>query len=108
MNFQPTEHDAIRSAYTNVTNIINGECFDVNGNLVTTDPTIVSNELATLTTNFNNSNYKNERLMFYPSIGDQLDLLWHMIDQGLPFDKTSNFYTTLASTKAKYPKPTGN
>ena len=43
----------------------------------------------------------------YPSIGDQLDLLWHDIDDGKLGDtaKTTSFYTTLKNVKAKYPKP---
>lgn len=47
--------------------------------------------------------YAELRSMEYPGIGEQLDLLWHMIDQG-NIDKTSSFYTTLANIKNKYPK----
>ena len=39
----------------------------------------------------------------YPAIGEQLDLLWHAIDDGT-LDKTSDFYTSLKATKDKYPK----
>lgn len=41
----------------------------------------------------------------YPSIAEQLDLLWHAIDEGKFGDtaKTSSFYTTLKAVKDKYP-----
>jgi hypothetical protein len=39
----------------------------------------------------------------YPSIGDQLDMLWHAIDSG-SLDKDSDFYTTLKAVKDANPK----
>ena len=47
--------------------------------------------------------YQDKRLMAYASIGDQLDMLWHAIDDET-LDKTSDFYTSLKATKDKYPK----
>jgi hypothetical protein len=49
-------------------------------------------------------NYEIKRKREYPVIGEQLDLLWHAIDDGT-LDKTSDFYTSLKATKDKYPKP---
>ena len=40
----------------------------------------------------------------YPTINDQLDMLWHAIDQGT-LDKTSDFYTTIKAVKDAHPKP---
>jgi len=51
-----------------------------------------------------NNNYKNNRKEAYPSIGDQLDMLYHAIDSG-NLDKTSDFYTSLKSIKDANPKP---
>jgi hypothetical protein len=48
--------------------------------------------------------YQRQREPEYPAIGEQLDLLWHAIDDGT-LDKTSDFYTSLKVTKDKYPKP---
>ena len=48
-------------------------------------------------------NYQRQRQPEYPAIGEQLDLLWHAIDDGT-LDKTSDFYTSLKATKDKYPK----
>ena len=48
--------------------------------------------------------YAEKRAVEYPSIGDQLDLIWHTIDNGLPLDKESDFYKTIKEVKDKYPK----
>ena len=47
--------------------------------------------------------YQRQRQPEYPPIGDQLDMLWHALDDGT-LDKTSTFYTSLKATKDKYPK----
>ena len=39
----------------------------------------------------------------YNTIGDQLDKLWHDIDEG-KLDKTGSFYTSIKAVKDKYPK----
>lgn len=51
-----------------------------------------------------NEEYDKTRLLAYPEIGEQLDMLWHAIDSGT-LDKTSDFYTKLKAVKDKYPKP---
>ena len=38
------------------------------------------------------------------TIGEQLDNLWHDIDEG-KLDKTGKFYTSIKVIKDKYPKP---
>jgi hypothetical protein len=48
--------------------------------------------------------YKTTRRIKYPTVTDQLDMLWHAIDTGT-LDKSSDFYTTLKSVKNNYPKP---
>lgn len=40
-----------------------------------------------------------QRLRKYPPIGEQLDMIWHAIDSGLPLDKTSDFYLAIKATK---------
>lgn len=49
--------------------------------------------------------YKEDRAREYLPIQDQLDQIWHAIDQN-KLDKTSKFYTTIKAVKDKYPKPT--
>ena len=51
----------------------------------------------------NTVSYQANRKAEYPAIVEQLDLLWHAIDDGT-LDKTSDFYTSLKATKDKYPK----
>lgn len=48
--------------------------------------------------------YSEKRAVEYPSIGDQLDLIWHSIDNGESLDKNSDFYKALKEVKDKYPK----
>ena len=47
--------------------------------------------------------YKHQRAILYPQIKDQLDMIWHAIDEG-NLNKTSEFYLTLKEVKDKYPK----
>ena len=49
--------------------------------------------------------YINQRRNAYPAIGDQLDMLWHSIDQN-PKLKSEyfDFYETIKAVKVKYPK----
>jgi hypothetical protein len=46
-----------------------------------------------------------KRASAYPSIGDQLDMLWHSIDQN-PALKSQyfDFYETVKAVKVKFPK----
>jgi hypothetical protein len=48
--------------------------------------------------------YHGRRQSAYPSITEQLDMLWHAIDSGA-LDKTSDFYQGIASIKSQFPKP---
>jgi len=48
------------------------------------------------------------RINAYPTIGDQLDMLWHAIDTGdwtAAKVKTTDFYTQLKAVKDANPKP---
>ena len=47
--------------------------------------------------------YKYYRYNEYPNIKDQLDMIWHAIDEN-KLDKTCDFYTTLKAVKDKFPK----
>ena len=51
------------------------------------------------------SNYAEQRRNAYPPIGDQLDMLWHSIDQNPELkQKYFNFYEAIKQVKVKYPK----
>jgi hypothetical protein len=60
-------------------------------------------QLVEMQAEYDAKEYRRKREPEYPTIGDQLDLLWHAIDDGT-LDKTSDFYTSLKATKDKYPK----
>lgn len=67
-----------------------------------TKPTLAEIEVEALRLQQVNS-YVAPRQTAYPSITDQLDMLWHAIDAGT-LNKTSEFYTTLKAVKDQYPK----
>jgi len=48
--------------------------------------------------------YKYNRKEAYPLIADQLDMLWHSMDNG-EIPVAMEFYSAIAVVKKKYPKP---
>ena len=51
------------------------------------------------------SAYAEQRKNAYPPIGDQLDMLWHSIDQNPELkQKYFDFYEAIKQVKVKYPK----
>jgi hypothetical protein len=51
------------------------------------------------------SQYVQQRRNAYPAIGDQLDMLWHSIDQDPQLkSKYFDFYEAIKAVKVKYPK----
>lgn len=61
-------------------------------------------ELARLQAEYDAKEYQRQREPVYPSIKDQLDMLWHAIDSGT-LDQNSTFYTTIKAVKDQFPKP---
>ena len=50
-----------------------------------------------------NETVRNNRSIEYPKLADQLDMLWHAIEEN-KLDTTSDFYQSLKAVKDKYPK----
>ena len=49
--------------------------------------------------------YVSQRASAYPSIGDQLDMLWHTMDKDNELQhKYYDFYQTIKKVKVDYPK----
>ena len=49
--------------------------------------------------------YVSQRASAYPSIGDQLDMLWHTMDNNPELQhKFYDFYQTIKKVKVDYPK----
>ena len=68
----------------------------------------LTTELATQQAAFDGAAYSRAREAAYPSIGDQLDMLWHAMDVGdwnIKLIKTTSFYTELKAVKDANPKP---
>ena len=67
----------------------------------------LTNALTAQQTSYDNAAYSRARATAYPSIGDQLDMLWHAIDTGdwtAAKVKTTSFYTELKAVKDANPK----
>ena len=48
--------------------------------------------------------YSDARATLYPSVADQLDMLWHAMDNNT-MPSVEPFYSVIASVKASVPKP---
>jgi len=52
----------------------------------------------------NSLTYQQKRALEYPSIGDQLDMLWHMMNDETISGKNSTWYNTIKEVKDNNPK----
>ena len=64
----------------------------------------VNTKKSALQTQYDNDQYKRDRADAYPAIGEQLDKLWHDIDNGT-LTTSGDFYTALNAVKTANPKP---
>ena len=90
---------AIRNTHPTVVSI-NGEnqAWDENGVLVELNESQIATELARLQAEFEAKEYQRKRVVEYPSIGDQLDALFHA--GVFPSDMAEQ----IQSIKDKFPK----
>ena len=96
-------HEAVYNTHENVVSIINDICYDKSGHQIILNEILVEQETNRLTLERNKTEYQRRRLKEYPTLADQLDMLWHAIDKGT-LDKSSDFYTALKSIKDQHPK----
>ena len=68
-----------------------------NGKVVTEEYVLTEEQVANA--------YRNKRKANYPAIADQLDMLWHLMDDETLPGKGSDWYNTILDIKDKYPKP---
>ena len=95
------DHDAIRKAYPQATTIDDATgAFDESGNAITLVQSDVDAARVTLNAEFNAAKYKTDRAEEYPSIGDQLDMLYWDKKNG-----TTIWNDAVKAVKDKYPKP---
>lgn len=84
-------HKAVRALYSNVT-VVNGDiAYDKDGNEVEVDQTLIDSWV-------DPDEHKYQRMSEYPSIGDQLDALYHA--GVFPEDMANK----IKAVKDKYPK----
>lgn len=102
-------HDALMSLIPNVRFSVENNDFDKieiqDANVAVPSRQDIQNEIERLQSIEDAIEYQHNRRKQYPSIGDQLDMLWHSIDRGT-LDKTSDFYLALKTVKDNNPKPT--
>ena len=100
------DHDAIRRAYPQIANLCDTfetYGYDDSGNKVYWEQSKVDAARVEL----NKLNYKMDRLNpenGYPSLGSQLDQLYHDMKNG-KLNTSGEWYVGISSVKAKYPKP---
>jgi hypothetical protein len=95
---------AIRIAHTDVVTIDDDiTAFDKDGNTVTLDEDKIKIELDKLTADYDATEYQRKRVVEYPSVENQLDMLWHAMDDGT-LTKVDAFYDINKAVKDKYPK----
>ena len=84
-------HKAVRALYSNVT-VVNGDiAYDKDGNEVEVDQALIDSWV-------DPDEHKYQRMSEYPSIGDQLDALYHA---GVFHEDMAN---KIKAVKDKYPK----
>ena len=100
--------DAIQSLRPKAQWVLQGDVLDWH-DAVQTEPTQeeIDAEVIRLQAVYDAQEYARDRATEYPTIGDQLDMLWHAIDTGdwtAAKVKLTSFYTELKAVKDKYPK----
>ena len=104
--------EAILKINPNAKVIVTGDNKDINSNVIEwkdgTTPISKADIEAKMNEMANEpeqSQYAQQRRNAYPEIGDQLDMLWHSIDQDAELkQKYFDFYQAIKSVKVKYPK----
>ena len=68
---------AVRNIHPNVVRTIGDESFDVDGNIVVLDQSLIDAEIIKLQAEYDALQYQRDRKPEYPSIADQLDYIYH-------------------------------
>ena len=92
-------HQAIYNTHPNVKSIRGDDPFDVNGNPVVLDESLIATETARLQAEQAATQYQRDRAATYASIGDQLDMRYHDLQDG-----TTTWADHVAEIKARFPK----
>ena len=95
---------AIRNVYPDVVTIDDGTvAYDKDGDVVSLDEDKITTEIDKLQTAYDDVAYQRKRIYEYPRVEEQLDMLWHAMDDGT-LTKVDDFYDANKAIKDKYPK----
>jgi len=99
---------AIRTTHSDVVSVSiqdenNYSARDADDNEITLDTSAIQAEITRLQAEYDSKQYARDRATQYAPLADQLDMLWHAIDQGIDL-KQSDFYTGNKAVKDAHPK----
>ena len=98
-------HEAIYNTHPQVIQIDDDTgAFDKYWNKVELDETKVAEEIKRLQAEYDSKQYQRDRATSYPSIQEQLDLLYHDMTNGKG-NKTGEWYKAVNKVKTDIPKP---
>ncbi len=92
------KHIAILNLYKNAVSVYgDGDAYDIQGNKIDVDESLVQVEVARLQAEYDAKEYQRKRAVAYPSIQDQLDTLYH--------GGYEAWKATITAVKEEFPKP---
>jgi len=95
-------HKIIYELYPEVVKIVEDQAYNNDGEIVEIDIDLIKRE----TRLYNKQNlYKEKRKKSYPSLGDQLDMLYHELTSNGSISTNGEWYQAIMSIKETYPKP---
>lgn len=94
-------HTAIYNTHANVVSIDDTEgAFDIDGNSVTLDESLITAEISRLQAEYDSKQYARNRAEAYPSLTEQADMAYW--DRQ---NSTTTLDDAISAVKTKYPKP---
>jgi hypothetical protein len=102
-------HAAIRVLHPEAVTVFGDDipslkAFDEDGKSIEFDSGLLSAKVDELKNTFPNLPYQQLRAAAYPSVQEQLDMIWHTINSGKQIDKSSSFFKSIEGVKLEFPK----
>ena len=93
------KNDALRNTHSNVVSCRENKAFDADGNEIEIDQSLVDTEIARLEAEYDAQEYARNRVLEYPSNGDQWDMIYKDNLNG-----TTTHKDAVEVVKTKWPK----
>ena len=93
-------HTSVYNTHSNVVQLSNRDAFDIEGNLVTLDESLITAEITRLQAEQDSTQYARDRASAYPSLEDQADMAYWDRQNG-----TTTLDDAIAAVKDANPKP---